>query len=87
MTRTGTSLVTNINVDDLERCLAISADVAPAFEEQARQWLEPGSGKTFEPGARERLVALVSRQAQARAVIDRWGVGLKNAGSRLHELT
>lgn len=70
-----TALISNTNVDDLERCLAISSDIAPAFEDQARSWLDPASGKTFESGVRERLIELVERQSRARSFIDRWGAG------------
>lgn len=69
--------VTHTNVDDLERCLAISADIAPAFEDQAQQWLDPANGKFLEPGVRERLEELVDRRTRARAFVDRWGVGLR----------
>lgn len=71
--------------DDLERCLAISADIAPAFEDQARRWLDPEGGKILEPGVRDRLVALIERQARTRAFIDRWGSGFKSGLQRVHE--
>lgn len=81
------SRVTIVNVDDLERCLALSVDIAPAFEDQARRWLDPGSGKILEPGVRERLIELIDRQAWARAFVDRWGAGFNTAAMRVQELT
>lgn len=80
-------LITNLNVDDLERCLAISAAIALAFEDQTRQWLAPEGGKTFAPGVRERLVALIERQAHARASVDRWGARMKSGVQRVHART
>lgn len=73
--RAGVAAVTLLNLDDLERCINISPDVAPAFEEQARQWLDPNSGKALEPGVRERLVALLDRRSRATAFVERWGAG------------
>lgn len=78
--------ITNVNVDDLERCLAISVDIAPAFEDQALRWLDPSSGKILEPGVRERLVDLINRRTRARAFIDRWGVVFDTAEMRVKEL-
>jgi len=76
------SAVTNVNVDDLERCMGISPDIAPAFEDQARQWLDPNSGKSFDAGVRERLIRLLEGRARARAFVDRWGSGFADVNRR-----
>lgn len=67
------SVITNTHVDDLERCMGASADIAPAFEDQARQWLDPNNGKSFDAGVRERLVRLLEGPVRARAFVGRWG--------------
>lgn len=51
--------ITHINVDDLERGLQLSVDIAPAFREQARRWLDAKPAPIMEAGVRERLMALV----------------------------
>lgn len=68
-------VVTHLNVDDLERCLEISADIAPAFEAQAQRWLDGSCGKALEPGVRERLSRLLTRRREAMATRDRMARG------------
>lgn len=80
--RTNIAVITNLNVDDLERCMNISADIAPAFEDQARRWLDPNSGKALEPGVRERLVALLDRRSRTRSFFERWGASFSGQQPR-----
>ena len=55
--------ITHINVDDLERGLRLSADIAPAFREQAKRWLDARPAPIMEAGVRERLQTLVKPPA------------------------
>lgn len=68
-------VVTHLNVDDLERCLEISAKLAPAFEAHAQRWLDIDCGKALEPGVRERLSALLTRRREATAISERMARG------------
>jgi len=54
----GSMQITHINVDDLERGLQLSVDIAPAFREQTRRRLDATPAPIMEAGVRERLQAL-----------------------------
>lgn len=58
--------ITHINVDDLERGLRLSVDIAPAFREQAEQWLDARPAPIMEAGVRERLQTLVKPPTMSR---------------------
>lgn len=63
--------VTHVNVDDLERGLAVSSQLAPAFIEQALLWLAPSPVRELEPGVRERLMQLVSSTPRTQRPLHR----------------
>ena len=63
-------LVTHVNVDDLERCLVASAQLAPAYIEQAQQWLDASETHVLARGVRERLLHLVSPATRTQRLLD-----------------